>query len=89
MTRPVTAPAVVPPGTDTLTPRIFRALYSTFDLHTLGSAYVAVPAGTPWFSGHSLGDIAQQISQHEHPAPAQPSGRAPQPRKTIGGDSAS
>ena len=77
MTRPVAA--ALPPGTDTLTPRIFRALYSTFDLHTICSAYVAVPAGTPWFSGYSLGNIAQQISQHEYPAPAQPGPEATPP----------
>jgi uncharacterized iron-regulated membrane protein len=70
---------VLPSGTDTLTPRIFRALYSTFDLHILGGAYVAVPTGTPWFSGDSLGDIAQQISQHEYPAPAQPTPEATPP----------
>jgi hypothetical protein len=32
-----------PPGDNTLTLRIFRALYRDFDLHTIGGAHVAVP----------------------------------------------
>jgi hypothetical protein len=50
---------------DELTVRVFRALYRDFDLYTVGSTHVAVPRGTPWFSGASLGSIARQISEHE------------------------
>lgn len=50
---------------DELTIRIFRALYREFDLLTIGATYVAVPKGTLWFSGVSLGSIARQISEHE------------------------
>ena len=28
------------------------------------------PKGTRWFVGHSLGEIARQISDHDHPGPA-------------------
>ncbi len=55
------------PGRDELTPRIFRALYTEFELRTVGSAYVVVPRGVPCFTGHSLGEIARQISEHEEP----------------------
>ena len=54
----------------TLTARIFRALYQEFDLRTINGTYVVVPKGTPWFAGASLGDIARQISDHDHPGPA-------------------
>ena len=58
------------PGGDDLTARIFRALYQEFDLRAINGTYVVVPKGTPWFAGHSLGDIARQISDHDHPSPA-------------------
>ena len=51
----------LPPGTHDLTTRIFLALFSDFDLHELGDGYVAVPKGTPLFSGTSLGELARQI----------------------------
>jgi hypothetical protein len=70
MTRPA-GPRTPQPDLDALTSRIFRALYRDYDLHILGCAYVAVPKGTTWFSGPSLGGIAQQISQHEHPGSGQ------------------
>jgi len=38
-----------------------------FDLHTIGGTHIAVPKGTPWFAGHSLGDIARQISEYGYP----------------------
>jgi hypothetical protein len=60
------APAAQP-GRDKLTPGIFRALYAEFDLHTIGGTHVVVPKGTPWFAGHSLGEIARQISEYEYP----------------------
>ena len=58
------------PDGDDLTARIFRALYQEFDLRTIDGTYVVVPKGTPWFAGTSLGDIARQISDHDHPGPA-------------------
>jgi hypothetical protein len=76
MTRPATAPSTSRPHPDTLTCRIFRALYGDFDLHTLGVGYVAVPTGTPVFTGHRLSDIAWQISQLERPGHDQPAADA-------------
>ena len=58
------------PGRDDLTERIFRALYQEFDLRTNNGTYIVVPKGTSWFTGTSLGDIARQISDHDHPGPA-------------------
>jgi hypothetical protein len=55
------------PGQGDLTSRIFRALYDEFDLRTVGSTHVVVPRGTPWFAGHSLGEVARQISDYEQP----------------------
>lgn len=60
-------------GRDDLTPRIFRALYQDFDLLTIGVIHVVTPKGTPVFTGDSLGQIARQISDHEHGPPAAPS----------------
>src|SRR6266852_4918247 len=34
------------PARDDLTARIFRALYTQFDLHTAGGTHIAVPKGT-------------------------------------------
>jgi hypothetical protein len=59
------------PARDELTIRVFRALYREFDLHTVAGTHVAVPKGTPWFCGVSLGSIARQISEHE-PGTASP-----------------
>ena len=56
-------------GCDDLTPRIFRALYPDFDLLTIGVVQVVTPKGTPVFIGDSIGQIARQISDHEHGAP--------------------
>ena len=53
-----------------LTPRVFRALYRAFDLHTVGGTHIAVPAGTPCFAAPSLSEVARQISAREHPEPA-------------------
>ena len=64
-------------GRDDLTPRIFRALYPDFDLLTIGVVHVVTPKGTPVFTGDSLGQIARQISDHAHGAPAVPSPGAP------------
>jgi hypothetical protein len=66
-----TAPAAAgQPSRDDLTERIFRALYQEFDLRTINGTHIVVPKGTPWFTGTSLGDIARQISDHDHPGPA-------------------
>jgi hypothetical protein len=42
------------PGRDELTVRIFRALYTDFDLRTVHGLHIAVPRGTPWFASSSL-----------------------------------
>jgi hypothetical protein len=55
------------PGRDELTARVFRALYAEYDLRTVQGIHIAVPRGTPWFAGSSLGDIARRISQHRQP----------------------
>jgi len=64
-----TVPAASQPAGD-LTARLFRALYQEFDLHAINGIYVVVPKGTPWLAGPSLGDIARQISNDDHPGPA-------------------
>ena len=51
-------------GRDDLTPRVFRALYGEFELRTVEGTHVVVPAGTPWFAGRSLGEIARQMSEY-------------------------
>lgn len=51
---------------DNLTARVFRALYPDFDLHTVAGIHIAVPKDTPCFAAPSLGEIARQISDHEH-----------------------
>ena len=58
------------PGRDDLTTRIFRALYHDYDLLTIGPVHIVTPKGTPVFTGHSLAQIARQIS--DRPAPAAP-----------------
>jgi len=65
------------PGRDELTLRLFRAMYPEFDLRTVGGIHVVVPRGTPWFAGTSLGEIARQISEYEHPDSGQPTGGSP------------
>jgi hypothetical protein len=57
--------------------RIFRALYTEFDLRTVVGTHVVVPRGTPWFAGPSLGEIARQISEYAHPREDRPPGRSP------------
>jgi anti-sigma regulatory factor (Ser/Thr protein kinase) len=70
MTETASAPAAGPPGRDDLTPRVFPALYQDFDLRTVGVMHIVTPKGTPVFTGDSLGQIARQISDHEHGNPA-------------------
>ena len=70
MTGPEPAAPVGQPPRDDLTARVFRALYAAFDLHTVGGTHIAVPKGSPCFAAPSLGEIARQISDHEHPDPA-------------------
>jgi hypothetical protein len=74
-TRDAPAPAArpLPPGAYHLTARIFAGLFIDYDLHNVTSGYIAVPKGTPMFSGTSLGEVARQISTasgYEHPDPA-------------------
>ncbi len=59
---------------DDLTVRVFRALYPEFDLHDMAGTWLAVPAGTPWFTAPAVGEIARQIRARDRPAPAPPAG---------------
>ena len=72
MTGPEPAVPAGQPACDDLTARVFRALYVEFDLHTTGGTYIAVPKGARCFAGPSLGAIARQISDHEHPRQLSP-----------------
>lgn len=76
----MTGPAPAPPGQptrDDLTPRVFRALYAGYELHTVETAtFVAVPKGTTWHAGRSIGEIARQISD---PGPDDTAPEAPVP----------
>jgi hypothetical protein len=69
----LTGPEPVIPATqqppDNLTARVFRALYQDFDLYIVPGIHIAVPKGTHYFAGSSLGEVARQISDHEHHAP--------------------
>jgi len=42
-------------------------MYAEYDLRTVGGIHIVVPKDTPWFAGTSLGEIARQISEYEHP----------------------
>ena len=61
-----------PPPPDDLTARVFRALYPEFDLHDMAGTWLAVPAGTLWFTAPAIGEIARQISGRARLAPAPP-----------------
>jgi hypothetical protein len=61
-----------PPLPEDLTARVFRALYPEFDLHSLPGTYLALPKGTPCYAAPAIGEIARQISGHEHHAPDPP-----------------
>jgi hypothetical protein len=63
---------VTPALPGNLTAILFRALYSEFDLITIGVLHIVVPKGTPLLVGDSLGDIARQISATSAPAPGPP-----------------
>lgn len=67
--QPPATPARAAPARDDLTTRFFRALYTAYDLHTVGGIHVAVPKGSPCFAAPSLGEVARQICDYEHPAP--------------------
>ena len=47
-----------------LTACVFRALFTCYDLRTIGGTHIAVPKGTPCFAGPSPAGIARQISEH-------------------------
>jgi hypothetical protein len=57
------------PPRDELTSIVFRALYSEFDLISIGVIHIVTPRGVPVFVGDSLGDIARQISGQDNPEP--------------------
>jgi hypothetical protein len=59
---------------DELTPRVFRALYTDYDLLTTGVVHIVTPKGTPVFISDSLGDIAQQLTSHQPPGGEPPGG---------------
>lgn len=63
---------------DELTSRVFRALYQQYDLRTLGILHIVTPRGTPVFIGDSLGQIARQLSEHEHQDQGIPGSRSGQ-----------
>jgi AraC-like DNA-binding protein len=70
---PAPAARPLPPGTYHLTARIFAGLFTDYDLHNVTSGYIALPKGTPMFTGTSVGDVARQISTasgYEQPRPA-------------------
>lgn len=76
MTDTTSASTASQPSRDDLTPRIFRALYESFDLLTVGVIHILTPKGTPVFIGDSLGQIARQSAttsirtrQHRHWTP--------------------
>jgi hypothetical protein len=52
---------------DELTLRLFRALYSEYDLFTTGVIHIVTPKGTPVFISDSLGQIALQIADRQLP----------------------
>jgi hypothetical protein len=63
MTGPPPAAPAAQPARDDLTPRVFRALYAGYELHTVAEeTFVAVPKGTAWHAGRSISEIARQIS---------------------------
>ena len=59
-------------GRDDLTARVFQAFCRDYRLRTISGTYIVVPRTPPWFAGPSLGDIARQIGDHEHPDPKRP-----------------
>ena len=65
------------PSTYDLTARIFRGLFTDFDLHNTSTGYVAVPKGIPLFTGTSLGDLARQISHAINSGPTSPGPTGP------------
>ena len=58
------------PGRNDLTERIFQALYEEFRPALHQRHLRRRPQRHPWFAGTSLGHIARQISDHDHPGPA-------------------
>jgi hypothetical protein len=71
----MTSPRASHPPRD-LAARLFRALYTDYDLHTIGDIHVAVPKGAPCYSGRTLSEIARQVSdrhrERQDPPDAQP-----------------
>jgi hypothetical protein len=48
-----------------LAARLFRALYTDYDLYMTGDIYVAVPQGVPCYSGRTLSEIVRQVSDQQ------------------------
>ena len=66
-----TGPPGQPPPAD-LTARVFRALYPGYDLHALAGTWLALPAGTWWFTAPAVSEIARQIAARARQSPAAP-----------------
>ena len=76
----MTAPGPVgQPLPGDLAARVFRALYPGYDLHALSGTWLALPAGTPWFTAPAIGEIARQIATRDHHPPAGPGAGDPGP----------
>jgi hypothetical protein len=58
------------PSDDDPTARIFHALIPGIRPLRDQRHLRCRAEGTRWFAGHSLGDIARQISDQDHPGPA-------------------
>jgi hypothetical protein len=82
MTGPIPGARPGQPPRD-LAARLFRALYSQFELRTLGDLHVAVPKGTRWYAEHTLSDLACQISAV--PSPGSDCDPGDQPRRRQAG----
>ena len=59
-----------------LAARLFRALYDDYDLHTIGDIHVAVPKGSPCYTGRTLSEIARQVSDCHREGRNPPRGEA-------------
>ena len=68
MTSPAPAPRQAPLHRD-LTARVFRALFTDLDLHTIGCTHIAVPKDTACFAASTLSDLARQVAAARHPDP--------------------
>jgi hypothetical protein len=65
----VSRPGVVRPAAGTLEASVFRDLYPRLDLHNTGGVHVAVPKGTPVFTGSTLTAVVWAIGGHSAACP--------------------